>query len=437
MTATGIGPRRFPAVLVALLLAVSSAAGGEDLTASKPFDLTPELAKGNQRWPAAAAGKDVHLVVWQEGEPRWGVENTDILAARVSADGKPLDARAIEVCKAKGYQTYPAVVFDGASFLVAWQDFRNGKDWDLYAARVSPDGKVLDPDGFAVAAVPGNQIYPALACDGRQVLAVWSDLRPSPEKPELEVYALWGTFIRDGKPAEAAGHELGRVRSSIVLPVAAWDGSSFLVLAGQGECSWSMNSGYALAVSADGKVQKMDAVHPGTCYSLAADPAGRKALVWADYRTEHGHLCACYPTVLLSEGKRSGGTKVNGLQWAHTPANGLWPAATWNGKNFLAVVEQIPVWQDRGEPESMPPDVSLVATRVDPKTGRPLDCSFSDDPKPWDQRDGKRAPTVAGEKGVNMRHPAMASTGGGKALLVFSRHAGPEKWKIHGVLLSE
>ena len=70
------------------------------LTAGSAFDVTPDLDEGDQRWPAVAAGKGVYLVVWQEGEAMAGVKDTNIFAARVSADGKLLDPKAIPVCTA-------------------------------------------------------------------------------------------------------------------------------------------------------------------------------------------------------------------------------------------------------------------------------------------------------------------------------------------------
>jgi len=182
------------------------ALGGEELSVGPALDLTAPLAEGNQRWPAVAAGPDGYLVVWQEGEAMAGVENIDILCARVGPDGKPRDPKALTVCGAPGLQIYPAAAFDGTNFLVAWQDFRTGKDWDVYAARVSPEGELIDPESFVVASGSGNQIYPAGAGDGKSCWLVWSDLRPQNELPEG--YALCGTRVTGGRPAEVNGRLL-------------------------------------------------------------------------------------------------------------------------------------------------------------------------------------------------------------------------------------
>jgi hypothetical protein len=432
----------------AVLVGGFSAGNGEGLSASAPADVTPGLADANQRWPAVAAGRDCYLVVWQEGEMIWGGD-ADICAARVSADGKPLDAGGFPVCKAAGFQAYPSVAFDGTGFVVAWSDYRNGtaaasgsagQGWDVYAARVSPDGKVLDPDGFAVAAVPGNQAYAVVASDGRgSTLAAWSDVRPNPAKPETEVYALSGVLVRGGKPAEPAGHELGRARGSILAPAAAWDGSNYVVIAGAGGGGWRWSDPFAVAVSADGtaKPVKMDF---GYTYSLAADPAGHRTLVWHNERREHGSYGCFYGSSMYTGLAAAGGARVLGYQWAFAPANEMWCAVAWDGRGFVGVVEQF----EQGERnDSAPTRVELAATRLDAGSGKPLDVNFWDKPEKmpdaeFKKMNGERKPVVvASEPGVQLRHPAMASCGTGRSLLVYSRHGGVGKYKINAVLLGE
>lgn len=448
------------AVLLVAALALPSAPaapGGEGLTAAPPSEVTPGLEKGDQRWPAVAAGKDVYLVVWQEGEAMAGVKDTSIMAARVAADGKPLDAKGFPVSTAKGFQAYPAATFDGTNFLVAWQDYRGGQDWDVYAARVTPEGKVLDPDGFAVASGPGNQIYPTLASDGKRALAVWSDVRPGFQP---EVYCLYGTFVQDGKPAQAGGQELAKGSGSMLMPQVGWDGGGFPLVANHGVTGWEPGEPYAARVGADGKVQpwKLPAFRAQT-FTLACDPAAAKSLVWSNSRMEHGSYSAVYMTAVQSA-KGDGGARhlVLGLQGKFPPRNDLWCAAAFDGKAFVAVVEQSDIGQRKEESFSHlpPPAIYLAATRVDPAAGAALDagtCLVTDamaKPNATDMRrathskecteaaaKAQPAPKVAAEAGVQLRQPAMASLGGGKSLLVYSRRGGVDKFKICAVLLSE
>ena len=104
----------------------------------------------------------------------------------------------------------------------------------------------------------------------------------------------------------------------------------------------------------------------------------------------------------------------------------------------MGVIEQ---FEQGGKHDAAPSRVELAATRVDAATGKPLDCGFWDKKgKPPDKEfhnlnNAKKAMVVASEPGVQLRHPAMASCGGGKSLLVYSRHGGVGKFKIHGTLL--
>lgn len=66
---------------------------------------------------------------------------------------------------AAGDQLHVAVAFDGSNYLVVWEDHRSSGS-DIYGARVTPAGTVLDPGGIAISAGSGDQINPAAAFDG-------------------------------------------------------------------------------------------------------------------------------------------------------------------------------------------------------------------------------------------------------------------------------
>ncbi|HUT35141.1 MAG TPA: hypothetical protein VNE39_16740 [Planctomycetota bacterium] len=170
--------------------------------------------------PAVAFGKDVYLVAWQEG---WHGDggNSRVYAARVALDGRALDPKGIEIAPCKtGVQENPRVAFFGGAFLVVWQDLRNGKDCDVLGARVSPEGKVLDAQPIAIAAAPRTQAMPDVAADDKGFLAVWHAFQGD----ETTAKVLAARIGPDG----AAGQPVVVIAGA--SPRIAWNGKEHLLL---------------------------------------------------------------------------------------------------------------------------------------------------------------------------------------------------------------
>src|SRR5439155_13110656 len=128
--------------------------------------------------PAAAFNGKEFLVVWSQSVVRPEYDD-DIFGARVSRDGVVLDPVGISISRAPNAQTMPAVASSGSDFLVIWADLcnavtTNGSTFggEIYGARVNADGHVIDPDGFLVSTAAFGA-YPALAFNGTGFLAVW------------------------------------------------------------------------------------------------------------------------------------------------------------------------------------------------------------------------------------------------------------------------
>lgn len=166
--------------LAVLVLAVAPATIAGELS---PEKLLPLHENRDAYSPCVAFGGDTYLVAWQSGRTapgdlREGLKFVgDIVACRVDKTGKPLDAEPFVVSGAADLQERAVSVFGGGAFLVVWQDARNGKDWDIYASRVSTEGKVLDPDGILVSGGAHNQAKPCVVWDGKSFVAVWQDYR--------------------------------------------------------------------------------------------------------------------------------------------------------------------------------------------------------------------------------------------------------------------
>ncbi len=142
-------------------------------TIAVPLDGTPSS-------PAVAYGGGHWLVTWTF-EPDNGSAH-DVQGVRVSASGEVLDSDVLPITSngtaGGGYAAY-----DGTDWLVAWSDWRSwwspqnrlfGTPGDIYGARVTSDGVLLEPNGFAIAAGAGGESLQALTGGKGRWLSVYS-----------------------------------------------------------------------------------------------------------------------------------------------------------------------------------------------------------------------------------------------------------------------
>ena len=164
--------------------------------------------------PAVAFDGTNYLVVWDN---QTGTSSEPA----VSKAGVVLDGTAIPISSSAGGQVDPAVAFDGTNYLVVWRDFRSGTSTDIYGARVTKAGTVLDSTGIPISTSAGSQTDPAVAFDGTNYLVAWTDNR-SGSSTEIfgtrvtkagTVLDSTGVLVRDLRRHAGAGvrrHELPR-----------------------------------------------------------------------------------------------------------------------------------------------------------------------------------------------------------------------------------
>jgi len=135
--------------------------------------------------PTAAFGAGAYLVAW-EVIHKDTAKRAEIQLALVSSSGKPEAVQTLPKPNTKPRDAvHPVVAFDGTNFLVVyeWHDHsgfdQTATTWNIYAARVSPQGKVLDPQSIALSAVIGSDdrlnINPDVVFDGSHYLVTWQD----------------------------------------------------------------------------------------------------------------------------------------------------------------------------------------------------------------------------------------------------------------------
>ncbi len=81
---------------------------------------------------------------------------------------------SIVVSSAADVQITPEVAYGNDNYMVVWADARIGDDFNIYGARVSPDGTVLDPDGILIGRDSNEGQYePSIAFTGTRFFVVW------------------------------------------------------------------------------------------------------------------------------------------------------------------------------------------------------------------------------------------------------------------------
>ncbi|MCX6842011.1 MAG: hypothetical protein NTX53_07020 [candidate division WOR-3 bacterium] len=229
--------------------------------------------------PAISFDGTNYLVVWTD--ERSG--NSDVYGARVSPGGVVLDPDGVAVSTANNAQSAPVVAFDGTNFLVVWMDLRSGSSEDIYGARVTPNGTLLDPNGIAVSTADNNQGFPAVGFGGTDFLVTWTD-----EGRSGRVYGA--RVSRDGTVLDPEGIAISTGRSAQWTPVGS-DGVNFLVL-------WEDCSDiYGARVSPGGVVLDSAGIAISTSPSEQHDPAvlfdGANYLVVWDNSSSNSYRDIC------------------------------------------------------------------------------------------------------------------------------------------------
>jgi hypothetical protein len=176
---------------------------------------SPAPAPGQQIQPDVAYDGTNYFAAWQsEG---------DIIGARVTPGGQLLDPGGITIAAAGNLQSIPAIAWNGTNYFVVWEDQRDGVSNDIYGARVTPAGSVLDPGGILIAGGSDNQYVPTLAWNGTQFLVAW--VQGSDNRPQ---HAMMTRVSSTGVVLDAPAVALGGAGQSPRIDVAT-NGTNYLV----------------------------------------------------------------------------------------------------------------------------------------------------------------------------------------------------------------
>ena len=306
-------------------------------TAAKVLDpagIAVSTASGDQIDPAVAFDGTNFLVVWRDDRAGSGGSGADIYGARISKAGAVLDASGLAISTASGDQARPAVTHDGTNFLAAWQDGRTAGGSDIYAARISAAGALLDTGGIAVSVAGDDQQRPALAAGGAAALLAWEDKRSG---KTLQIYGA--RINAAGLVLDSAGIPIAQPSLDCRRPAVAHDGADYRVAwhdeqSGGGEDVHSVrvNSGQILDAT---PLELGTSVDVDSRLALCSDKGGNVLAVWQKY--ESGGVFGIYGIRVQGKTLLSAGPfKIVGDSWASEGEAGLALSGTGGNQYMLA-----------------------------------------------------------------------------------------------------
>jgi hypothetical protein len=325
-------------------------------------------APGVNFFPAASFDGTNYFIVWEDTRSD---ESYDIYGARVTQSGTILDQGGIPICATFGDQEDPAVAFNGTNYLVVWLD-RSSGSFDVWGARVTPSGEVLDSTGIPISVGSHEHWSPDVGSDGTNNLVVWEDNRGA--------YAdIYGARVTpSGVVIDTNGFIISDATYGQGQPSLAFDGSNFLVVWLDGRI-WGNQNIYCGRVTPSGIVLDTNGIPistpPYDLYNPCVAFDGTNYLtVWHDGSDIYGTRVSTAGAVLDPQGIAIS-TAVNDQHYA---------SIAFDGTNYLVV------WQDHsygaGNPE-------IVGARIDPQ-GSVLDPNGIQITLPYPYTDNCR-PTIA------------------------------------------
>lgn len=131
---------------------------------SLPITITTSCYSGT---PSIAYGSSNYFVVWQDWRNYWTTDSTDIYGARVSPRGIVLDTAGVAISTEWNHQSSPSVAYDGRNFFTVWDDYGG----EIYGARINQSGVLLDTAGIQIASF--GSMHPAVTYGFGYYFVAW------------------------------------------------------------------------------------------------------------------------------------------------------------------------------------------------------------------------------------------------------------------------
>ncbi|MGE0548994.1 MAG: hypothetical protein AB7R00_18125 [Kofleriaceae bacterium] len=253
---------------------------GVNADGSLPNGSGTNIVTGNNREqrPTIKASTNNWLVAWSDSR----VLGNDIMGVRFSSAGAKMDGTAKTISNASGQQGNPALTFDGTNYLAVWNDTRNGAQ-DVFAARMSMVGTLLDAGGLAISTATGDQLRPAAATGGGVSLVVWQDERSGSD--------IYGALVNASGAVVANDIAICAGTGAQADPAVAYDSVSGLFLVVWDDARSGNSDIYGARVTAGGVVQEACGVPIASGAASSLEPrvtagGGQFYVTWTDRRND-------------------------------------------------------------------------------------------------------------------------------------------------------
>ncbi|NIM96983.1 MAG: hypothetical protein GTO24_02520 [candidate division Zixibacteria bacterium] len=196
-----------------------------DGTLLDPAGINISAHSRGQSAPSCASRGDTYWVSFHTNACDSTYSN--IYTVRVNANGLVLDPDGLPICTAGADQREAEIASAGNHLLVVWEDQRDYESsaYDVYGARLSPDGTVLDPDGISIAQLGLSERAPQVCWSGDTFMAVW-------ERGDYQVHGdVVGVRIDTlGQVSDPTPLTISIACQAQIFGSCAWSGNSYLAI---------------------------------------------------------------------------------------------------------------------------------------------------------------------------------------------------------------